>query len=313
MYHPFVLYKKKMYSGMKFENDYTEGAKGKLHSRGIALVRRDNATLVRTIMKTTLESMLKLDIDADGIVESVARYMKLVQQSANSIHRPDRPDDHLSMQQFVLSAGLSKDLDEYAGVPNAAAHVAARLMEINPLEKLGSGTRVTFVVRAQHKDAKRGEQACLAEDLVQNRWPLDADYYVGAIRKKTEPLLSALFVTEERERSTFVDAFGRRVAVAHAKASERDALPGQVEAARRLSAALARLGRANRDGGEGPGAPRIAPIFARFTSAAAVPRAPVKPAENKKRKSEDSPAHAALKALRAREALEAAKKANASE
>ena len=306
-----------MYSGMKCEGDYSEGAKGKLHSRGIALVRRDNASLVRSVMKSTLENMLKLDIDSDGIVESVARYMKLVQQSANSIHRPDRPDDHLPMQQFMLSAGLSKDLEDYDGPANAAAHVAARLMEINPLERLGAGTRVVFVVRAQHKDAKRGEQAALVEDVVQNRWPLDADYYTTAIKKKCTPLLSALFVTEERERSTFVDAFGRRVAVDHAKACDRDSLPGQVEAARRLSGALAQLGRANREDGASAGeaseAPRMAPIFARFTSATAVPRAPAKPAESKKRKIGDSPAHAALKALRAREALEAAKKANASE
>jgi hypothetical protein len=288
VYHPFVLYKKKMYSGMKYEGDYSEGAKGKLHSRGIALVRRDNAALVRTIMKQTLERMLKLEVDADGIVESVARYMKLVQQSAASIHRPDRPDDHMPMQQFVLSAGLSKDLDQYDGPPNAAAHVAARLMEINPMEKLGAGTRVTFVVRAQHKDAKRGEQAALVDDVVQNRWPLDAAYYTEAVRRKCEPLLSALFVNAERERSTFVDAFGRRVAVAHARASERDSLPGQVEAARRLSAAMAQLGRAYRDAGEGLEAPRIAPVFARMTTAAAVPRAPSKHAEEKKRKSRDA-------------------------
>ena len=308
MYHPFVLYKKKMYSGMKYEGDYSEGAKGKLHSRGIALVRRDNAALVRTIMKSTLERMLQLDVDGDGIVESVARYIKLVQQSSSTIHRPSRPDDHLPMQQFMLSAGLSKDLNQYDGPPNAAAHVAARLMEINPLEKLGAGTRVVYVVRAQHKDAKRGEQACLLADLVQNRWPLDADYYSGAIRKKCEPLLSALFVTEERERSTFVDAFGRRVAVAHAKASERQALPGQNEAARRLTYALAQLGRANRNVGDAPEAPRMAPIFARFMGAAVVPRAPAKPAEDqKKRKGGDTPADAMLKALRTHAALESAK------
>jgi DNA polymerase elongation subunit (family B) len=317
-YYPFTIWKKKLYAGIKYEGDYSESAKGKLHSRGIALVRRDSAALVRTIMKQTLESMLQLDIDADGIVESVARYMKLVQQSAASIHRPDRPADHLPMQQFVLSAGLSKDLDQYDGPPNAAAHVAARLMEINPLEKLGSGTRVVFVVRAQHKDAKRGEQASLVEDVVQNRWPLDGSYYTEAVRRKCEPLLSALFVAEEQKRATFTGAFGGSVTVAHAKASERDALPGQVEASRRLSAALAQLGRANRDGGTSAGEasemPRMAPIFARFTSAAVVPRAPAKPAEDqKKRKGGDAPAHAMLKALKAREALEAAKKANALE
>ena len=311
IYWPMVLYRKKMYSGTKYEGDYSEGAKGKLHSRGIALVRRDNAYLVRSIMKSTLDSMLKIEIDADGIVESVARYMKLVQRSAASIHRPDRPDDHLPMQQFVLSAGLSKDLDDYAGVPNAAAHVAARLMEINPLEKLGAGTRVVFVVRAQHKDAKRGEQACLVEDLERDKLPLDSDYYIGAIRKKCEPLLSALFVAEEKRRATFTGAFGGSVTVEHAKASERQALPGQNEAARRLTSALAQLGRVTqstpRDEVE---APRLAPVFARFAAAAAVPRAPAKPAEDKKRKSGDTPAHAMLKALKTHAA---AKKANASE
>ena len=203
----------------------------------------------------------------------MARYIQLVKQSAASIHRSDRPADHLPMQDYVLSAGLSKDLQDYDGPPNAAAHVAARLMQLQPLEKLGAGTRVVFVVRAQHKDAKRGEQACLVDDLVQNRWRLDADYYTTAIKKKCEPLLSALFVTEERERSTFLNVFGSNVTVEHAKASERDCLPGQVEAARRLSAAMAQLGRASRDGGASAGeaseAPRVAPVFARYTAAGA--------------------------------------------
>jgi hypothetical protein len=302
-----------MYSGIKFEGDYSENAKGKLHSRGIALVRRDNASLVRTIMKSTLESMLKIDLDADTIVQSVARYIKLVQQSSNSIHRQDRPEYHLTMQQFMLSAGLSKDLDQYEGTPNAAAHVAARLMQMNPLERLGAGTRVVFVIRAQHKLAKRGEQACLVEDLVRERWSLDDDYYIGAIRKKCEPLLSALFVAEERERSTHIDAFGRRVAVAHAKASDRDALPGQVEAARRLSAALAQLAQATRssltprDESSEAAPPRLAPMFARFASATAVPRAPAKPADEKKRKITATPAHAALEALKRHAAAISAK------
>lgn len=53
----------------------------------------------------------------------------------------------------------------------------------------------------------------------------------------------ALFVAEEKRRATFTGAFGGYVAVAHAKVSECDALPGHVEASRRLSAAMAQLGR----------------------------------------------------------------------
>jgi hypothetical protein len=105
-------------------------------------------------------------------------------------------------------------------------------MEINPLERLGAGTRVAYVVRALHKDAKRGEQACLVDDLRRDRFPLDVDYYVGAIRKKVDPIISALFVAEERARMTHVAMDGRIAVVEHARACDRDTLPGQVEAAR---------------------------------------------------------------------------------
>lgn len=113
VYLPFVLYKKKMYSGMKFEGDYGEGAHSKLHSRGIALVRRDNAKLVRTVMKRTLEVLLRTDTSPDDAVAAVAAHAALVEASARSLHDDVRPPEHLPVEQFVLSGGISKALDEY--------------------------------------------------------------------------------------------------------------------------------------------------------------------------------------------------------
>ena len=302
IYYPFVLYKKKMYSGNKFVNQFGDDAESELNSRGIALVRRDNASLVRTIMKQTLERMLRLDVNADDVVESVARYMDLVRRSIGSMHAPNRAEDHLPLDQFVLSAGLSKDLEEYEGPPNCAAHIAVRLMQINPLETLGAGTRVTFVIRAAHADAKRGEQACLKDDLVRERFQLDTEYYLGAIRKKCEPLLSALFVGDESKTLTFKSMLGGIVRVQHSKASERDALPGQTEAARRLKASLALIRRATLGVSAAEPPTRVAPVFARVASAPSVPRAPVvtKPADASKKRKAAPKEHPAFTALRAR-------------
>lgn len=158
IYQPFVLYKKKMYAGMKFEGDYSEGAKSKLHARGIALVRRDNARLVRTVMKETLDAMLHLDARAADAVGVVARHMALVEASARSMHFPVRPEAHLPIEQFVLSGGISKALDAYAGADNCAAVIARRLMEINPLERVGAGSRVTYVIAKAPSGSRRAEQ-----------------------------------------------------------------------------------------------------------------------------------------------------------
>jgi DNA polymerase elongation subunit (family B) len=294
VYYPFVLYRKKMYSGAKYEGDYGlpcgPPPEPKLHSRGIALVRRDNAPAVRKILKTALEMMMRSDMNASEVVQAVAAYVHLLRASARSIHSTDRPAEHLAMDQFVVSGGLSKDVEDYDGPPNAAVHVACRLMELMPLEKLGAGTRVMYVVRALHKDAKRGEQACLVDDLVHNRFPLDISYYEGAVRSKLDPILSALFVVEERARRTHVGIDGRVMVVEHARASDRAALPGQVEAARRLSSAIAEHRRAAQ-----VETVAVAPVFARMAASVAIPKA-LPPKKEKRKEGPQIDAFAMMKA-----------------
>jgi DNA polymerase elongation subunit (family B) len=226
-----------MYSGLKFESDYSEGASGKLHSRGIALVRRDNAKLVRTVMKETLALMLRRDARASDALGAVARHIALVEASARSMHRANRPAEHLPVEQFVLSAGISKGLDEYVGVANSAAVIAQKLMDKNPLEKIGAGARVTFVIAQAEPDARRAEQAELVSDLLSQKKSLDAQYYVEAIRAKCEPLLSAMFVAEERARATVRTATGGTLVLAPKRKADLAKLPGQLEAERRLEEA----------------------------------------------------------------------------
>ena len=234
---PLLLYRKKMYCGMKFEN-YGEEARGKTLSKGIALVRRDNSKLVRAAMKETLECALRANALASEAVAVAARHIALMEASVRSMHEARRPADHLPIEAFVLSAGISKDLDAYAGPANSAAMVARRLMEINPLEKIGSGARVTFVIAATSAGARRAEQAELVSDLLREKKRLDACYYADAIRAKCEPLLSALFIKEELSRATVRSATGELVVVAPKRQSDRSKLPGEMEAARRLAEAV---------------------------------------------------------------------------
>lgn len=269
-----------MYSGQKYEGDYSEGAKGKLHSRGIALVRRDNAPLVRKGLKMALDKMLMPEVNREALVGHIADYAALVRASCRSLHRADRPEDHLPIKEFELSGGLSKDLEEYAGALNSSGQVAARLMQINPLERLGAGVRVTFVHRAAHGDARRAEQATLVSDLMANKWSLDADYYTEALLKKVRPILSALYLEDERRRATHASMSGALVTVAHSRASERNALAGQTEAARALDEAIRVRSRAVAK--EWDGTTTVAPIFARQLPPPAVPKAP--PPKKDKRK-----------------------------
>ena len=238
VYMPFALYKKKMYSGLKFESNYGIDAKSKLHSRGIALVRRDNARLVRHVMKRTLDVMLDLKATPEDAVRVVADHIALVEASIKSIHDSDRPAAHIPMEDFVISGGISKELDDYAGVPNSAACIAKRLMELNPLEKIGLGSRVTFVICKSTKGARRAEQAELVSDVVKERKQLDNEYYIGAIKKKCEPLLSALFAEKERELSKTRSVDGTTVLLAARCQMDRDKMSGQLYAEKQLAEAV---------------------------------------------------------------------------
>jgi len=283
---------------MKYEL-YDESAVSQMHSRGIALVRRDCAALVRNALRSTLNLMLQPEVNEAAVLANAVECVRLVAASARTVHNVTRPDEHLPLSDFELSGGLSKNLDEYDSL-NAQAAVASRLMELFPLEKLGKGTRVTFVHRAEHSKAKRRDQATLVADLVQERWPLDVDYYTKAVLRKLCPVLSALYVNDEKHSLTHQMYGGGAVEVMHPRASERNALVGQTTAERLLRAALADATRGSVKMCDEKAAPPARMLtlaaFARPPPAAAV--AAKKPAGAEKRKvvSGASDAFAALMA-----------------
>ena len=294
---PFLLWRRKLYAGMKYESYDDEHPASKMHSRGIALVRRDCAPLVRNALRSTLQLLLQPEVNEAAVLAMAVECVRLVSASARTVHDVRRPDEHLPLSDFELSGGLSKNLDEYDSL-NAQGAVASRLMELFPLEKLGKGTRVTFVHRAEHIKTKRASQAVLVSDLVRERLPLDVDYYTEAVLRKLCPVLSALFGEEEKRGLTHQTMNGGAVEVQHRRASERSALVGQTTAEKRLRAALADAARGGvkaRDENAAPPARMLTlAAFARpATGAAAVKK---KPAEKRKAVSGASDAFAALMA-----------------
>lgn len=186
------------------------------------------------IIKQTMTKILKmtttLGTTRESILEESAGSIVAAKKAALRVH------DSKDYEQFICSAGISKALDSYAS-PVAAVEVAKQMMDENDSIQITSGTRVTFVVAAAHKLAKRAEQALLLETCKRDRAPLDFNFYCEALMKKLGPLLSVFFVKDELVR----DAFGEMVRARPQTKAEASILPGQRAAEAALRARISEL------------------------------------------------------------------------
>lgn len=237
---PVAFFRKKMYAATKYEQ-YGEDAKGKFFAKGLSAVRRDNAKLVKTIVSAAMDDMFKYKKPAADVVANAARSIAAVRNSAAVVYAgPEREfEGRLPFESFVQSAGISKPLEEYAS-DNAATAVAKQLLQLDAQSGVGKNSRVTFVVIAAGKDAKRSEQALLPSIAQSRQAPLDAGFYVEALMKKLAPLLSVYFRDAEVASSTrmvTLDGAGT-LARGKQKASAASRLLGEATAERALMDAL---------------------------------------------------------------------------
>lgn len=162
-----------------------------------------------------------------------------VHNSAVLVHAgPEREfEGRLPFEAFVQSAGISKDIDAY-DADNSATAVARQMLAANPQCGIGKNSRVTFVVTAQTKGAKRCEQALLPSSCLESRAPLDTSFYTGALLKKLAPLLSVLFMEEERASRRVRTLDGGVVEQEPASAAARARLLGEASAERAILGAF---------------------------------------------------------------------------
>jgi DNA polymerase delta subunit 1 len=75
IYHPYVLYSKKRYAAVKFEE---LGEKGKIDVKGLALVRRDFSPITREILKESLDTILHAKNTPTAIKETREKIRKVL-------------------------------------------------------------------------------------------------------------------------------------------------------------------------------------------------------------------------------------------
>jgi len=237
-----------MYAALKIEGNFKKGeydaggeavANAKIFARGLSAVRRDNAKLIQDTVLKVMDLLFKQVAPRDTIVAFCGKAFADIHNSAVLAHDgPDRDfPGRLPFASFIQSAGLSKAIGDYDAESSATA-VAKQMLAANAQCGVGKNSRVTFVVTAQFKGSKRCEQVLLPSICQQTRAPLDTSFYEEALMKKLAPLLSVLFMDEERASRRVRTLDGRIVEQAPASAAARARLLGEASAERALAAAF---------------------------------------------------------------------------
>lgn len=155
VYNPYLLKGKKRYAGRKKE---TLDGKASLDTKGIEMVRRDNAPLARDVQREALTRLIMED-DAPGAIEGVRRVLHSV------------VSDEAPFESYIITKAISESYKT-----DALAHVqVAKKMEQRGTP-VPTGGRVEYVIsRAPGKLFEKAEEAAHAQRV---GLQLDRNYYL---------------------------------------------------------------------------------------------------------------------------------------
>ena len=152
-YFPFVLISKKRYCAMKYEHN---PHKAKFNSMGIALKRRDNAPIVKTIY--------------GGVIDIIMEKQDL-NQSINFLKQSiqDLIDGKYPMESLIISKSLRADYKD----PSRIAHkaLAERMGERDPGNKPQVNDRIPYVyvdISEKEKKSKATKKKILQGDRIEH-------------------------------------------------------------------------------------------------------------------------------------------------
>jgi DNA polymerase delta subunit 1 len=159
---PFILFCRKRYVGMLYEDD--PNAKPKRKEMGIALKRRDSAPIVKDIFGGALDILME-----ERDIQKAQRYV--------SAKLADVLQNRIPLDKFIITKQLG---DDYKN-PDQLAHVvlAKRMKERDPGSAPQVGDRIPFVYvseRKQHK--KQGDRIEHLDYVKQRKLTPDAEFYV---------------------------------------------------------------------------------------------------------------------------------------
>ena len=183
IFYPYLLYSKKRYAGRKFSSDPDKP--DCVDVKGLALVRRDFAPLVKTASTAVLDALLE-DRDAE----------KAVRIARAAIERVLAEPPGCPMDPYVISKTLRSG---YAN-PGAQPHfIVARDIMRRTGQAVPSGSRVPYVFCVREDETLLGTKSEQAMDPVWARehgMEIDKLYYIE--NQLLKPMCSLLEVVDER-------------------------------------------------------------------------------------------------------------------
>lgn len=159
VFYPYLLIKKKMYAGMKYEDSPTDPPK--LDAKGLAVARRDNCQLLRDLMRTILNMVMR-DADAQGAYDVLeSTLMRLAYGK-------------VSIEELEISKELKST---YVNDKQPHLTVVANMERRRALDIPQAGDRVPFVV-VQGRDKRMFARAEHPNYVRSAKLPLDLAYYL---------------------------------------------------------------------------------------------------------------------------------------
>jgi DNA polymerase delta subunit 1 len=162
-FFPFILFCRKRYVGMKYEEDPNPAKAKRLHM-GIALKRRDSAPIVKDIFGGALDVLL--------LERDIKKAQKFVEEMLLKVL-----DNQFPLEKFILTKALS---DNYK-VPDQMCHVVLvkRMIARDPGTAPKVGDRIQYVFVAENSaNAKQGDRIEHLDYVRANKLHVDVKFYI---------------------------------------------------------------------------------------------------------------------------------------
>ena len=161
-FYPFILFCRKRYVGMMYEDDVTKKPKRK--EMGIAIKRRDNAPIVKDVFGGALDILMEH--------RDIRRAQRFVQDMLVKVMKNEMP-----LEKYIVTKQLR---DDYKN-PDQIAHavLAGRMKTRDEGSAPQVGDRLAYVYVAERKDQKKqGDKIEHVDYVRQHKLKPDVEFYI---------------------------------------------------------------------------------------------------------------------------------------
>ena len=214
VFRSMLLLKKKKYAAMKVVPGPNGTKTTELEMKGLDIVRRDWAPLVKELGRKTLEELLEVDGELEDRVNAIHDSLREI--------REDMIANRVSMDKYVITKQLTKAVEEYPDAKHQPhVMVAKRRLEAGKQDGVRAGETVPYII-AMETDAslediasgKAGaaggkglaERAYHPDEIVEKGLKIDLHYYLS---QQIHPVISRLCAPiEETDGAKMAECLG---------------------------------------------------------------------------------------------------------